>query len=115
MLAPVGLTPGQLIRATRRRHGLSQRRLALRAGSTQAAISRLERDELSPSVETLDRLLLSMGERLSLGVQRLPGDHDPVHLAAERRLSPDTRLARAFEWARFNNELLGTARRSDGR
>jgi transcriptional regulator with XRE-family HTH domain len=107
----VSSSPGQLIRQTRRRYGLSQRQLALRSGSTQAAVSRLERDELSSSVETLDRMLLAMGERLSLGAERIPGDHDPVHLAAERRLAPDERLARAFQWAQFNNELLGAARR----
>jgi len=31
----------------RRAHGLTQGQLALRAGTTQAALSRLERDELS--------------------------------------------------------------------
>ncbi|MDP9227535.1 MAG: helix-turn-helix domain-containing protein, partial [Actinomycetota bacterium] len=42
-------TPGQLLREARRRHGVSQKRLAIRAGTTQSAISRIEGDRVSPS------------------------------------------------------------------
>lgn len=99
-----------LLRDVRTRHGLSQARLAIRAGTTQAAISRIERGERSPSTATLGRLLLCMGEDLDLGLVRLAGEHDPVHLRAERRLSPAQRLDRAFEWLEFNSDLLGAAR-----
>jgi transcriptional regulator with XRE-family HTH domain len=61
--------PGTLIRARREAHGLSQARLALGAGTTQAAVSRLERGELSPSVATLERLLEAMGEVLELSAR----------------------------------------------
>src|SRR5215213_2371072 len=50
-------TPGHLLREARRRHGVSQARLAIRAGTTQSAISRIERDQVSPTVETLRGLL----------------------------------------------------------
>ena len=40
--------------------------LAIRAGTTQSAISRIERDRVSPSVETLRELLYLLGEDLSL-------------------------------------------------
>ena len=62
-------TPGQILQAARRRHGVSQARLAARAGTTQSAISRIERDRVSPSVETLRSLLHLLGEDLELGAK----------------------------------------------
>ncbi len=105
------MTPGEIVRDARRRHGLTQQQLALRAGTTQTAISRLERDAQSPTFETLRNLLLAVGEEPLISTRRLEGDHDPVHLAAERQLEPGARLERAFARTAFNNELLGAARR----
>lgn len=102
----------ELIRSARLRHGLTQGRLALRAGTTQTAISRLERGQRSPTVETLRRLLLVMGEDLDLGTRPMRGEHDPTHLRAERALAPAQRLERAFAWMRLNSELLAAGRRT---
>lgn len=55
-----------LLREARKRHGLSQRRLALRAGTSQDAISRIERGVESPTIERLANLLMVLGERLEL-------------------------------------------------
>jgi transcriptional regulator with XRE-family HTH domain len=55
-----------LLREARRRHGVSQARLAIRAGTTQSAISRIERDHVSPTIETLRELLHLLGEGLVL-------------------------------------------------
>jgi transcriptional regulator with XRE-family HTH domain len=104
------MTSGELIRDARERHGLSQRRLALRAGASQAWISRLERDELSPSVESIERLLLVMGERIRLGAERL-GDGDGQWRRIHRARSIEERLERAFDAAAFASELHGAARR----
>lgn len=104
------MTPGGLIRSARRRHGLTQADLALRAGTTQTAISRLERDDRSPSVETLRRLLVVMGEDLDLRTRRLQGHQDAAHLRAERSLTPAKRLERAFAWMRFNAEVSAAGR-----
>ena len=60
-------TPGELLREARRKHGVSQTRLAIRASTTQSAISRIERDHVSPSVETLRDLMHMLGEDLVLG------------------------------------------------
>jgi transcriptional regulator with XRE-family HTH domain len=60
-------TPGQLLREARQRHRLSQKRLAIRAGTTQSAISRIESDRVSPSVDTLSGLLHLLGEDLEIG------------------------------------------------
>jgi transcriptional regulator with XRE-family HTH domain len=49
--------------------GLSQRELARRSGVPQAAISRIERDLVSPRTETLDRLLRACGKDVGLIVR----------------------------------------------
>ena len=61
-----------LIREARERANLTQAELAARAGTSQPAISRYEAATASPSVETLDRLLASMGARLELSVTPAP-------------------------------------------
>ncbi len=101
-----------LVRALRRRHGLTQAQLALRAGTTQTAISRLESGARSPTVETLRALLLVMGEDLRLTARALSGTHDDAHLHAERALSPRRRLERAFAWMRLNEAVRAGARRA---
>jgi uncharacterized protein len=55
-----------LIRDARARRGLSQRELARRAGTSQAMIARYERGRVKPSLETLERLISSCGERLDV-------------------------------------------------
>lgn len=95
------VTPGQLVRETRARHGLSQERLARRVGTRQSAISRLEADDVSPSVETLELLMRAMGERLEIGGVEPPRDYDPLHLQATRTRSPGERLALGISWNRM--------------
>ncbi|MET1019575.1 MAG: helix-turn-helix transcriptional regulator, partial [Microterricola sp.] len=54
----------KVLREARHRHGLTQAQLAARARTSQAAISRIERDLVSPSVATLASLLDLMNEEL---------------------------------------------------
>ena len=107
-----GVNAPQLLRSARLRHGLTQAQVALRSGTTQTAISRLERGDRSPSVETLRRLLLVMGEDLDLRTLPVKGEHDPAHLRAERALTPAERLDRAFHWMRFNAAIVRAGRRA---
>lgn len=105
------MTSGEIIRDARRRHGLSQRRLALRSGASQAWISRVERGEVSPSVDFLDRLLLVMGERLLLQAGPVRGDEEDLAWRRVHRARPMAeRLERAFDAATFADELRGTAK-----
>lgn len=53
---------GRVIREARERHGVSQRGLAVRAGTSQGYVSQVERGEVSPSVEAVARLLACLGE-----------------------------------------------------
>jgi transcriptional regulator with XRE-family HTH domain len=96
---------GQLIRRRRLANGLTQAQLALRAGSTQAAISRLEHGELSPTFETVDRLLAVMGERATIEVDRQPAEYDRARLVALRAREPAERLTLALSWNRLAGEV----------
>jgi transcriptional regulator with XRE-family HTH domain len=89
---------GDELRSTRTRHGVSQRALAIRAGTTQAAISRIESGRESPSFERFTQLLLVLGERPVLTVEPLELDVDPRDLAHGRRLTPAQRLAESASW-----------------
>jgi transcriptional regulator with XRE-family HTH domain len=107
------MSPGVLVHSVRKRHRLTQAQLAVRAGTSQNAISRIERDELSPSVDTLCRLLAVMGERLELAAQPLAGNFDPDHLADSLAQSMDERLARSLAWNRLGGQLAGAALRAE--
>jgi transcriptional regulator with XRE-family HTH domain len=93
------------LRDVRRRHGLSQRRLALRAGTSQDAISRIERGVESPTLERFAQILLAMGERLELSIEPLETRVPAAELAAAAAMSPEERLREAASWNRVAAEL----------
>ncbi len=99
---------GELLRDARRREGLSQRRLALRAGTSQDAISRIERGVESPTIDRLARLLNVLGERLELR-------SEPT-LCARAPATPRERLLEAASWNLVAGqlELAGAAARRAG-
>jgi transcriptional regulator with XRE-family HTH domain len=104
------MTAGELIRTTRIRRGLSQERLARRTGTKQSAISRLEADEVSPGVETLDLLLRAMGERLEIVGSQPQREYDPAHRRATAERSPSERLALGISWNRMAGRLAAAGR-----
>jgi predicted transcriptional regulator len=104
------MEPGELVRCTRERLGLSQRRLALRAGTTQAAVSRIERGVVSPTFTTLRELMVAMGEEPVLSAQRLPSEWDPVHMTSTLARTPEERLALAISWNRIAGRLAAAGR-----
>jgi transcriptional regulator with XRE-family HTH domain len=59
-------SPGELVRRVRERHHVTQKELAQRAHTAQSAISRIECDRISPTVDTLSGLLRALGEELTL-------------------------------------------------
>jgi transcriptional regulator with XRE-family HTH domain len=99
------MTPGDLIRERREAAGLGQRSLARRAGTTQAAVSKIERGLTSPTWETVRALLLAMGYEPDLQARRLKGRWDPVHLAAARARTPAERLQLAISANRLAGRL----------
>src|SRR5437773_3844548 len=101
------MAAARLIRRARRRAGLSQRALGRVAGVPQSTVARIELGQLSPRVDTLERLLRAAGQTLSTedtlgsGVDRgqireflaiTPGQR-------VRRLTTDARTLRALDRA----------------
>jgi transcriptional regulator with XRE-family HTH domain len=77
------MEPGDLLRAVRRRRGMSQTELARRAGTSQPVISAYEHGRRDPTVGTLRRLIEATGERLHLDAELPPGDLPPPRTPEE--------------------------------
>jgi transcriptional regulator with XRE-family HTH domain len=105
---------GELVRQARKRHRIGQSVLALRAGTDQAAISRIERGETSPSFETVERLLAAMGERLDLEPVPVERAYDPLHMRATLERSPEERLRLAISWNQLAGRLTAEGRLARG-
>lgn len=71
---------------------MSQKRLAMRASTTQSAVSRIERDRVSPSVETLRELLYLLGEDLALSAEQRDAGIDRTLIRERFGLTPAERL-----------------------
>lgn len=106
------MTPADLVRRCRVESGLTQRRLAIRAGTTKTAISRLEGGHVSPTFETVERLLLCLGYRLDLEAVPLVPRSDAAQLEAVADLTPTERLDHALASQSSLAGLLGAARDS---
>jgi len=71
----------------------------MRASTTQSAISRIERDRVSPSIETLSELLYLLGEDLILGIEERDFGIDRTLNAERLKLSPSERVAYGLSMA----------------
>jgi transcriptional regulator with XRE-family HTH domain len=106
---------GALVREARRRHGFGQAELAQRLGTSQPAISRIEHDQVSPTIETLERILNAMGETLRVSTLPLSqpapgaGNQSIAELRADYRLSSEERLAQAARLSEIATELASEA------
>jgi transcriptional regulator with XRE-family HTH domain len=98
-------TPSELIKELRTRHGLSQRELAYRAGTSQSAIARIEGGDEDVSWARLQSILRGMGDEPVLDSKRLRSRYDVNDLVRERAMSPEARLASGIEFNRFGSEL----------
>jgi len=105
---------GDQVRSTRSRSGLSQRALARRAGSTQAAISRIERGLEEPNFERFEAIMQSMGWQPSVELEPLSHHREePRRLLEEVRYGdPSTRVAGAVNAARFGRDLRRAVERA---
>jgi transcriptional regulator with XRE-family HTH domain len=101
------LTPGELLRRTRIRHELSQEQLAIRSGTTQSAIARIERDRVSPSIKTLTALFQAMEEDFVFGARRRDWGVDLSLNHANQRFTPTGRLERGLGFSDVVRELRG--------
>jgi transcriptional regulator with XRE-family HTH domain len=103
------MTPGELLREARRRHGVTQQQLAARARTSQAAISRIERDIVSPTVTTLAQLLDLLGEELELSATPIDYGHDRTLIEQNLRRSVAERIDHAVSVAEFVQRNRGAA------
>jgi|SRR5215207_6934051 len=98
------MSAGELLKQARGRHHVSQAQLAIRAGTTQSAISRIERDRVSPSIETLRGLLYLLGEDLVMAAEQRDSGIDESLNQERLRLTPSDRLDYGVAFA---NQVIG--------
>jgi len=103
---------GGTLRAARERQGLSQRRLAVRAGTSQDAISRIERGVEAPTLERFGQLMLAMGQHPALSVAPLKSPVPGVELAAAVNMTPAERLREASSWNLLAGQLANAGERA---
>jgi transcriptional regulator with XRE-family HTH domain len=90
---------GQLLREARERHGVTQAQLAARARTSQAAISRIERGVISPTLSTVSELFDLLGEELQVTSAPVDYGHDRSLLRLNLALSPEDRIRQQVAWA----------------
>jgi transcriptional regulator with XRE-family HTH domain len=106
------MTPAELVRATRERKRLSQRRLALRAGTSQSAIARIERGDEEVTWPRLRSLMLAMGEEPVLASRPLASRYDARDLMRDRNMTPESRLVNGIAFNEFATEMAQAGRRA---
>jgi transcriptional regulator with XRE-family HTH domain len=82
-----------LVRSARTEAGLTQAELAQRLGTTQTAVSRLERRGANPTVATLRKALTAADHRLELAAVPSPSSVDLPQLIRHMKITPGERLA----------------------
>ena len=95
------MVSGDLLREARLRAGLTQTELAQRVASARSQISRYERGDVLPSLETLRRLLRACGLELGFRIYNADlEDHDASMIAQALLLTPEERVDRAVRAVR---------------
>jgi transcriptional regulator with XRE-family HTH domain len=95
--------------------GISQASLARRAGTSQAAISRIERGLEEPSLARVEEILACVGLRLQGQLEPL-AEHEaePRRLIEQAGKSPQERFEEGLGWARFVRELYAAGAEARG-
>jgi transcriptional regulator with XRE-family HTH domain len=105
------MSPDLIIRNARHEAGLTQAELALRLGTTQSAIARLERPGSNPTVATLQSTLAAAGHRLDLDSHAGLPEVDEGQIRERLRLTPAERLASFQRSHRNMTSFLANVRR----
>ena len=108
-------TPGEVVKERRLAHGLSQRRLAHRAGTSQSAIARIESGAEEVTWSRLRLLLLVMGEQPLLESAPLPGRYDAWDVLEQRGLTPEARFENGLASSEFTEDLVAAGRTARAR
>jgi len=86
----------RLIRAARRRAGLSLRELAERAHTSHSTLASYEQARKTPNVDTLDRILTACGFRVDVTLAPRPSEVAVDRAARGRELVEVLELAEMF-------------------
>jgi transcriptional regulator with XRE-family HTH domain len=108
------VSAGELLRAQRRKTGVTQRQLAARMGTTQSAIAALERPTSNPTVRTVADALDALGYRLTISATPKPAGVDESLIRQQLELSPGERLRQLERMAAQSRELMLAGARSRG-
>ena len=97
------LDPPMLVRQARDRARLSQRALAVRAGTTQSVVARIESGVTDPGGETLSRILAAAGYEVRCELSPIPvvESHMLDDVSRILSLTPEQRLVEVANLARF--------------
>ena len=89
-----------IVREARRRAGLTQAKLAEKAGVPQSTVGRIESGARTPSVELVERLVRAAGLEVTVSLSEPDPGTDSMFERTLRR-TPAQRLADAARAARF--------------
>jgi transcriptional regulator with XRE-family HTH domain len=103
-----------LIKQLRAAHGVTQRQLASRMGTTQSAIAALERHGSNPTTRTLIDALDALGYELVLGAREKRRGVDESLIRQQLELTPAQRLEQLEAMAATARELVLAGRRARG-
>jgi transcriptional regulator with XRE-family HTH domain len=88
---------------------ISQRRLALRVGTSQSYVSRVEAGKVQPTIAQAQRLLHALGYELKLEPKPLPVRSDPEGRPAQLVMTAEERIESAAQLGNLAAELRGEA------
>lgn len=96
------MVSGDLIKEARLRAGLTQSELGARLGKSQSVIARWERDDVSPSLETLREVVRACGLDLTFFVSKFD-DSNVTIIDQHLRMTPAERFADLLVRVRFHD------------
>jgi transcriptional regulator with XRE-family HTH domain len=97
------MVTGNLIKEARLRAGLTQVELAARVGKAQSAIARWERDEVSPSLETVRDIIRACGLELTFFISRFD-DSNVTIIDEHLRMTPAQRFVDLMARVNFHEQ-----------
>jgi len=95
------MVSGDLMKEARLRAGLTQSELGARLGKSQSVIARWERDDVSPSLETLREVVRACGLDLTFFMSKFD-DSNVTIIEQHLRMSPAERFADLMVRVRFH-------------
>ena len=98
-----GMVSGDLIKEARLRAGLTQTELGARLGKTQSVIARWERNDASPSLETLRGVVRACGFDLTFFMSKFD-DSNVTIIDQHLRMTPAQRFTDLMTRVRFHEQ-----------